>query len=62
MAGDPTSAILGLKRHLKDTRAKANNLADENRRWRGIAQSLRKLAGISDEAFSNLMKAESLVE
>jgi hypothetical protein len=63
MMGDrETSAIIGLKRDLKDARAKARNVADENRRWRAVAQMLKKFGNIDDQKFANVLRSESLSE
>jgi hypothetical protein len=60
MSDRETAAILGLKRELKTTREKVRDLSAQNRRWCSVAQSLRKLAGLEDEKFKNLLRAESL--
>jgi len=54
------TAIVGLKRELKIVRATVRELKGQNERWRNVAQSLRKLAGVDDERFMNLLQAESL--
>jgi hypothetical protein len=60
MSDRETAAILGLKRELKTTREKVRDLSAQNLRWCSVAQSLRKLAGLEDEKFKNLLRAESL--
>ena len=60
MSDRETAAILGLKRELKTTREKVRDLSAQNQRWCSVAQSLRKLAGLEDEKFKNLLRAESL--
>jgi hypothetical protein len=55
-----TSAILGLKRELKSSRAKARDLSVQNERWRRMCVTLRSLAGIDAERFNNLLRSESL--
>jgi hypothetical protein len=59
---DPAHRIVGLKYELKAARAKVRELSEKNRRWHSVAQTLRKLAGLDEERFSNLLKAESLSE
>jgi hypothetical protein len=54
------NVIIGLKRELKTTREKARELKDQNARWCSVANILRKLAGLDEEKFKNLLKAESL--
>ncbi|WP_035992657.1 hypothetical protein [Bradyrhizobium sp. WSM1253] len=55
-----TSAILGLKRELKTTREKLRQLNFQDHRWRRVAQTLRKLAGLDEDKFRNLLQAEHL--
>ncbi|GGI23797.1 hypothetical protein GCM10010987_26180 [Bradyrhizobium guangdongense] len=62
MGDRETSAILGLKRELKAARGRARDLAVQNESWRAVAQTLRKLAGIDDSQFANVLKSESLTE
>ena len=52
--------IIGLKRELKTIRGTVRELKDQNERWRNVAQTLRKLAGLDDDKFKNLIRAESL--
>lgn len=52
--------ILGLKRDLKTTRKRVRELEDQNMRWCSVAHTLRKLAGLDEEKFKNLLQAESL--
>jgi len=54
------AVILGLKRELKTTRERARELKDQNVRWCSVAHTLRKLAGLDEEKFKNLLQAESL--
>jgi hypothetical protein len=54
------SAILGLKRELKATRERARDLKAKNMRWCSVAQTLRKLAGLDEAKFKNLLQSESL--
>jgi len=60
MSDKEISAILGLKSELKAMRERARTLKDETSRWRNVALALRKLAGLDDAQFRNLLKAESL--
>ena len=60
MGDKETTAILGLKRELKSTREKVRELNSQNGRWRTVAQMLRKLAGLDEDKFKNLLQAESL--
>jgi hypothetical protein len=60
MSDPQTSAILGLKRELKSTRAAARELKGQNERWRRVCATLRSLADLDDGQFRNLLKAESL--
>ncbi|WP_035994829.1 hypothetical protein [Bradyrhizobium sp. WSM1253] len=55
-----TSAFLGIKRELKTTREKLRELNFQNDRWRCVAQTLRKLAGLDEDKFKNLLQAEHL--
>jgi hypothetical protein len=57
---DQHSAIVGLKNQIKTVRAAAREAKGENARWRNLAQTLRKLAGLDDERFANLLRSESL--
>jgi hypothetical protein len=57
-----TSAIVGLKRELKTTREKVRELKGQTERWRNVARTLRKIAGLDEEKFRNLVEAESLTE
>jgi hypothetical protein len=41
-------------------RASARAAKSENARWRSLALTLRKLAGLDDERFNNLLRSESL--
>jgi hypothetical protein len=52
--------IIGLKRDLKTTRERVRELKDQNLRWYSVAHTLRKLAGLDEEKFKNLLQAESL--
>ena len=54
------SVIFGLKRDLKTTRERMRELKDQNVRWCSVAHTLRKLAGLNEEKFKNLLQAESL--
>jgi hypothetical protein len=54
------TAILGLKRELKQTRAKVHDLKEQVGRWRGVGEMLRKLAGLDEEKFRNLLRSECL--
>ncbi|PDT57100.1 hypothetical protein CO678_35060 [Bradyrhizobium diazoefficiens] len=56
------SALVGVKRELTAVRATVRDLKQRDARWRSVAQMLRKLAGLSDEAFANVLRAESLTE
>ena len=60
MSDRETSALVGLKREIKAVRAAARVLKDQNDRWRSVAQILRKLAGLDEDKFKNLLQAESL--
>jgi hypothetical protein len=57
---DRDTVIVGLKRELKTTREKVRELRSQNDRWRNVAQTLRKLAGLDQDKFDNLMRSESL--
>lgn len=56
MSDRETSAILGLKRELKAVRARVRELQAQNDRWRKVAQTLRKLAGIDENKLNNLLR------
>jgi hypothetical protein len=60
MSDRETSAILGLKRELKQARAKVRNLRGENEAWRKVCATLQSLAGLDHGKFQNLLKAASL--
>jgi hypothetical protein len=60
MSDKETSAILGLKRDLKATRGKLRELGGQLERWRNVAGALRKIAGLDDKQFDNLLQSESL--
>jgi uncharacterized NAD(P)/FAD-binding protein YdhS len=60
MGDRETSVILGLKRELKTVRATTRELKSQNVRWRQVANALRKLAGVDEQKFRNLLQAESL--
>jgi len=60
MVGNIDVAIVGLKRELKATRESLRELRDQNQRWLSVAQILRKLAGLDEDKFKNLLRAESL--
>jgi hypothetical protein len=60
MSDKEISALIAIKHELKTTRAKVRELVGQNERWKNIAQSLRKIAGLDDGQFRNLLKAESL--
>jgi hypothetical protein len=62
MSDKETSAILGLKRELKTTRGKLRELSGQIDRWRDVAGALRKIAGLDDKQFDNLLQSESLTE
>lgn len=62
MSDKTTSALIGLKRELASVRATARDLKQRDSRWRSVAQMLRKLAGLSDEQFANVLRSESLSE
>ncbi|OPH83030.1 hypothetical protein B2M20_08540 [Nitrobacter vulgaris] len=57
---DSETTIVGLKRELKATRARARELRGQNEGWRRVAQTLRKLAGLDEARFKNLLSSESL--
>lgn len=54
------TAIIGLKRTIKEVRATARDLREQNERWRKVCVVLRNLAGLDEEKFENLLRAESL--
>jgi hypothetical protein len=54
------AAIVGLKRELKTIRGRVRELKDENGRWRNLCTTLRKIAGLDEGKFKNLMQSESL--
>lgn len=54
------TAIVGLKRELKTVRGRVRELKDENERWRNVALTLRKLSGLDENKFVNLLRSESL--
>ncbi|MBO4227217.1 hypothetical protein [Bradyrhizobium neotropicale] len=54
------NVIVGLKRELKVTREKVRDAKVETARWRNVALTLRKLAGLDEAKFKNLLQAESL--
>jgi hypothetical protein len=58
--GSSDGVILGLKRELRTTRERMRELKDQNVRWCSVAHTLRKLAGLDEEKFKNLLQAESL--
>jgi hypothetical protein len=60
MADKDTRAIIGLKAEIKSVRQRARDLKLETERWRSVAGTLRKLAGLADEQFKRLLTAESL--
>jgi hypothetical protein len=53
-------AIVGLKLEIRTVRAKVRELTGENERWRNVASTLRKIAGLDEDRFRNLLQAESL--
>lgn len=57
---DQERVIVGLKRELKSTREEVRQLKSQNGRWHVVAQTLRKLAGLDEAKFKNLLQAESL--
>lgn len=57
---DQERVIVGLKRELKSTRKEVRGLKSQNGRWYVVAQMLRKLAGLDEAKFKNLLQAESL--
>jgi hypothetical protein len=57
---DQQTAIVGLKRELKETRAKVHDLKEQVGRWRDVGDILRKLAGLDEEKFRNLLRSECL--
>ncbi|RTE92450.1 hypothetical protein [Bradyrhizobium sp. LVM 105] len=57
---DQDRVIVGLKRELKSTRDQVRELKTQNGRWHVVAQTLRKLAGLDEAKFKNLLQAESL--
>ncbi|MET4034436.1 hypothetical protein ABIB94_008344 [Bradyrhizobium sp. JR7.2] len=57
---DRETAIIGLKREIKNVRATARDLKDQNARWSKVCVMLRGMAGLDDVQFRNLLKAESL--
>lgn len=60
MADKETSAILGLKQECRTLRQRARALKEQNDKWRSVAHTLRSLAGMHDEQFKNLLRAELL--
>jgi hypothetical protein len=62
MSDKETSAILGLKRDLKTTRGKLRELSGQIDCWRRVAAGLRKIAGLDEKQFRNLLQSESLTE
>jgi hypothetical protein len=57
---DRETAIIGLKREIKQVRASARALKDQNLRWKKVCAALRSLAGLDESQFRNLLEAESL--
>jgi hypothetical protein len=57
---DPQNAILGLKRELKNVRAKMREHGERADAWRRVADTLRALAGLDDEKYKNLLRSVSL--
>lgn len=57
---DHERAIVGLKRELKSTRHEVRELKSQNGRLYAVAQTLRKIAGLDEAKFKNLLQAESL--
>lgn len=57
---DPERAIVGLKKELKTTREQVRELKSQSSRWLAVAQTLRKLAGLDEAKFKNLLRSESL--
>lgn len=57
---DREAAIIGLKREIETVRATARDLKQQVARWRNVAQLLRKLAGLDEQKYRNLLQAESL--
>jgi hypothetical protein len=55
-------AIVGLKHELKAVRGTVRELKDQNGRWRNVCATLRKLAGLDEGQFKNLLQSESLTE
>jgi hypothetical protein len=54
------TAIVGLKGELRTIRGRVRELKDENGRWRNVAHTLRKIAGLDEVKFNNLLRSESL--
>lgn len=54
------AVIVGVKRELKATREKMRELRAQNVRWCSVAHTLRKLAGLDEAKFNNLLQSESL--
>jgi hypothetical protein len=54
------TVILGLKAELRTTREKVRELRTQAASWCSVAHTLRKLAGLDEEKFRNLLKSESL--
>jgi hypothetical protein len=53
-------AIVGLKMQIKAVRGTVRELRVQNERWRKVAHTLRDLAGLPDDQYSNLLKSQSL--
>ena len=57
---DQEAKIIGLKRELKIARGKARELKGQIDGWSRVTRTLRSLAGLDEERFNNLLRAESL--
>ncbi|HZR74542.1 hypothetical protein [Bradyrhizobium sp.] len=57
---DQQTAIVGLKRELKQKRAEVRELQDRNTRWRELGNTLKTLAGLTEAQYSRLLNAASL--
>ena len=54
------TVIVGLKRELKETRARVRFFKEQNDRWQQVGATLRKLAGLDEDQYRNLLCSESL--
>jgi hypothetical protein len=53
-------AIVGLKQEIKTVRGTVRELKVQAESWRKVAHTLRDLAGLDEDKFRNLLRAESL--